>query len=384
MAYIVHFQIHIYALAVLLILICYMRMTSKIQSYSKTILYWIIIFSGIGILAEPLAFVFDKATFFGGYFLEVVTNMLIIIVPPIIIGLVFTYINYFIFRDRKKILQRKYYMHFAVVTGIGLIINFFEPIYFYIDPVTNGYEVGPFIAFHYILIGLSYILAVIFLVNYKAKIRQRTLYVFVIVLALPFVGMVLQLFETYLFLSWTSITLSILAIYVFLESTTGEKDYLSECYSRMSYEKYVKHLIEEAKLFSLLYIDLDNFKRFNDQYGHLMGDYIIKGFGDILKKAFPDNTFIARLGGDEFMVVTETKAERDDVITNIYQQLKLHQERLMKTLKFSYGWQTFESSMTIDEIYHTVDQKMYDYKRQNRDFSRREQDKKQNEEQGKK
>jgi len=69
-------------------------------------------------------------------------------------------------------------------------------------------------------------------------------------------------------------------------------------------------LLEMTKLqhrhhdvFSLLLIDVDNFKEINDKYGHQAGDRILKGVAFNLKSALRDSDFVARFGGDEFAVI---------------------------------------------------------------------------------
>lgn len=54
---------------------------------------------------------------------------------------------------------------------------------------------------------------------------------------------------------------------------------------------------------SIMYIDIDNFKAFNDVYGFSKGDMIIKALADILKKAVGENDFVGHIGGDDFIVI---------------------------------------------------------------------------------
>lgn len=54
---------------------------------------------------------------------------------------------------------------------------------------------------------------------------------------------------------------------------------------------------------SLLFIDLDDFKRYNDRYGHLQGDEVLKRFSNVLTQAVGNSGFATRYGGDEFIVV---------------------------------------------------------------------------------
>ena len=54
---------------------------------------------------------------------------------------------------------------------------------------------------------------------------------------------------------------------------------------------------------SLMFIDLDNFKYYNDSFGHNVGDDLLKIFAKFLKESFSTSDFVARFGGDEFIII---------------------------------------------------------------------------------
>ena len=75
-----------------------------------------------------------------------------------------------------------------------------------------------------------------------------------------------------------------------------------------------KHLLKNDE-FSILYLDLDNFKAYNDVYGFLKGDKIIQFTAKtILKcvhKNFPENSFVGHIGGDDFVAIIPTLEVND-------------------------------------------------------------------------
>lgn len=75
----------------------------------------------------------------------------------------------------------------------------------------------------------------------------------------------------------------------------------------------IKEAINEQKTFSVLYIDLDNFKAYNDNYGYQKGDKVLKFTAEILKKAaevISENIFIGHVGGDDFVLITESSCDQ--------------------------------------------------------------------------
>lgn len=65
----------------------------------------------------------------------------------------------------------------------------------------------------------------------------------------------------------------------------------------------ITHALEQSKEFSLLYIDLDRFKAYNDYYGFKKGDEIIQLTADILADALEKGGFLGHIGGDDYIVI---------------------------------------------------------------------------------
>ena len=84
-------------------------------------------------------------------------------------------------------------------------------------------------------------------------------------------------------------------------------DRMTKLFSHHFFEKNLEEEILRARRygasFSLLMLDIDHFKKFNDTYGHLQGDLIIKEIAHILRTSVRSIDFTARYGGEEFAVI---------------------------------------------------------------------------------
>ncbi len=91
-------------------------------------------------------------------------------------------------------------------------------------------------------------------------------------------------------------------------------DTLTGLYNRRAFEEHLTEEINRSNRyggeFSLMMIDVDDFKRINDEYGHPIGDAALKQIADIMRSSLRTVDVPARLGGDEFAVILpETTAE---------------------------------------------------------------------------
>lgn len=78
-------------------------------------------------------------------------------------------------------------------------------------------------------------------------------------------------------------------------------DSITGIYNTISAKEFISQALKKQRDGTLFIMDLDFFKTVNDKFGHQMGDKVIKGIADILKKAFRDEDIIGRIGGDEFI-----------------------------------------------------------------------------------
>jgi diguanylate cyclase (GGDEF)-like protein len=117
--------------------------------------------------------------------------------------------------------------------------------------------------------------------------------------------------------------------------------------------------------FTLVYLDLDNFKLVNDRFGHDKGDNLIKFIVDGLKSQLRNTDVVARLGGDEFVILFPAtgQQEAEVVMSKISRYLEEQLRQKYSFVTFSAGAVTYISTPnSTEEAIKIADELMYSVK----------------------
>lgn len=98
------------------------------------------------------------------------------------------------------------------------------------------------------------------------------------------------------------------------------KDQLTGIYNRQGLVELFKKKFDKC---SVIYADLDNFKYYNDSYGHDVGDKVLIEFSKLISRVTNQKADAVRYGGDEFLLLlyTDDKSVVEDAVINIYEKL---------------------------------------------------------------
>ncbi len=123
------------------------------------------------------------------------------------------------------------------------------------------------------------------------------------------------------------------------------------------------------------FIDLDDFKRVNDELGHGAADDLLKQWAQAVRRRLRSTDLLARMGGDEFAVLLpETSmAAADELLARLHRELSEEARRLAMPVTFSMGAVTFTSApASVESMLHEADVLMYAAKSQGKDGWRHE------------
>lgn len=121
--------------------------------------------------------------------------------------------------------------------------------------------------------------------------------------------------------------------------------------------------IERKGNFCVIFLDVNDFKKINDTYGHLVGDDILKKAVAKIKAVLRSYDFLTRYGGDEFVVILPRTSRHDgeQIAERISRQEILLEDGFK--VNFSWGMATYPNDgVTPEEILRYADVKMYECK----------------------
>ncbi len=149
-------------------------------------------------------------------------------------------------------------------------------------------------------------------------------------------------------------------------------DGLTQVFSRRYFlERFREELVRSEKFnysFSCLMIDIDHFKDYNDRYGHLVGDAILREVSKTIKENIRQIDLMGRYGGEEFsLILTETDKEKAELAAERIRQaienkrIRVYNEDLKATV--SIGVSTFPiDAKDMEQLIDKADLALYQAK----------------------
>ncbi|MGI6280186.1 MAG: GGDEF domain-containing protein [Acutalibacteraceae bacterium] len=318
-------------------------------------------------ISETVSYLTDGHTVMGIRDLSLMMNSLLYINNMFFVIVWIMYADYKVFSNVRRL--RRIYPIISIPAYficIGSVVNIFQPVFFSISS-NNVYERTSIHALPY-LIAYLYLFYGIILIYANRNRSSRYVFFPALLFMVPIViGSILQ----YTFYGYSIITIcvaiSLVSLYINVQNEVSFTDPLSGAFTRQYMNMFLDaetRKLNQKKLLAGIMIDIDRFKRINDNYGHLMGDDAIRSAGEILRTCTSSPGFVVRLAGDEFVVILIVDDEFE--IHKTMRWIKEYTNEFNAsskrpyTLRFSMGYSIYDrQNDTIESFLNRMDREMY-------------------------
>ena len=154
-------------------------------------------------------------------------------------------------------------------------------------------------------------------------------------------------------------------------------DDLTQLFNSRYFYHQLKGEIDRANRYeqslTLLLLDLDNFKAFNDAYGHVEGDQVLLRLGQVIKRCLRQTDSAYRYGGEEFTIILPMTARADGAVTAERIRMEFRKEIFVPVsgeevhMTVSIGIAQYQPGEEMKVFVHRVDQLMYLGKKKGKD-----------------
>lgn len=267
--------------------------------------------------------------------------------------------------DRRILRTHK---HLLIPTLINILFTLLSPLFgliFYVD-ANNQYIRGDYFFIFVTVCIINLFFLIIRTIEIGKKHNYPIMGKMVALSLFTIIGTSIQLLYPLAYSSWHCVTLSLFLYFLLLSEFDSSFDTLTGFYNRAAFEKVIKEL-EGTKGFSLIILDINDFKNVNDTYGHDYGDTIIRAVAAIIRKSFNKHYTCYRFGGDEFSIIgKETDQEKIEYrLRTMTDNLVEMREKGTQLPTVSYGYSIFLGGEKLDFLkkFKEADDQMYHYKK---------------------
>lgn len=376
MNFFIRTDINIFSILVLMmiLIIGYDRKEKRFIQYK---LFTALLFSNIWLLAlDTLGWALDGVPGQTNAAVYTIVNILSLVsdfLPPI---LWFFYIDYQVYRNREHIIKKfRYYVYPALLSILLVVTSPLTGLVFHLNS-DNIYQRGPLFLI-LLLTEYFYFIATFFFIALNKRRIERGIFVPLLLFPIPpVIGGILQGLFYGVTLVWNGMALSMLIVYITIQNRILNTDYLTGLFNRRQLDDYLNRKIgDHTGKFSVMMIDIDDFKRINDRYGHYSGDRALISAANILRNSLREDDFISRYAGDEFVVIMNTtdRTDLENAVDRIRENIKKQNKSRSYPFEidFSIGYDTYESceGMTLEQCIKHVDSLMYREKKTKKMYS---------------
>mgnify|MGYP005799169391 CR=1 FL=1 len=211
--------------------------------------------------------------------------------------------------------------------------------------------------------------------------QMLTIFYYQIIITFPFMLLQPVNFKDTLINYFIFISISTVLLIGFYKIITDVKylaklaniDNLTNVYNSRKLHQDLGRLSISSADFAVLVIDVDNFKGFNDRYGHLIGDRVLREIADILSDLTRDNYYYYRYGGEEFITIVEKCSDQkalhlaQEILENVRALEMDIADNLKLTVTVSIGIAYRDKDENLRSTFQRADSALYIAKNNGKD-----------------
>ncbi|NCB93044.1 MAG: GGDEF domain-containing protein [Clostridia bacterium] len=363
------------AIVLLVVLLLSSNRNMRYGLLDNKIFYAMVAFTILQCFMESAAFFIDGKLIPGYRILSIILNCVLYITDLVFAFLWTVYADLKLFSDTGRL--KKVYPFVAipaVLVIIGCIVNLFTPVFFSVSDANIYQRTGLYII-PYIVTYLYLAYGAILVYSYRNKVK-RYFFLPAIIFMIPIIiGSLIQYFVYGLSLVWAGVAIALVSLYINVQNEASCIDALSGLFSRQYLNRYLYSESRKngtGKALAGIMLDIDEFKKINDKFGHQVGDEAITAAGHILRNSVCAGDLVTRYAGDEFVIVMRVEDEKD--IQDTIQQIIKNTEsfnasgKSLYKLQFSMGYSIYgPHGDTVDAFLKRMDEAMYKDKKEKRE-----------------
>ena len=357
-----YLQTNLFCVLILLLILIGLRNKTR---YSVLLFKKILFCSILFCMFDIVSVIFRGTNYNSSNLILTFSNSFYLFLPLLIGYYWIQYVYLTIDENRFKLKKVKFLLVIPLLLGfIMLMINVFSHNIFIINS-NNIYERSNMYFLYaissWIYIAISSIKTIIVYhrtdnIYIKEKIFPLSLFI-----VAPLITSIVQLLFYGLSVSQIGFTVSSLLIFLYYQDEQILTDNLTKVNNRTSFNEFLQNkydVLKDNDIISLVFIDIDNFKYINDNYGHLVGDEVLINVASILKKScleFNKNLFLARYGGDEFVIVSSLNLKQINELEKLIDNnVKVYNKEENIKISISKGY-TSDIKANYKSIIHIID-----------------------------
>lgn len=299
-------------------------------------------------------------------------NLIIFLLNPILPSMWLLYVHFQVYKDEHRTVRLTFMLSFVtIINAIFVFLNLFHGWFYYIDKY-NVYHRGKLFFISALPVIILIFSAFSLIINNRSLLDKKHFYSLIFFAIPPLLSIILQLNIYGISIMLNSVVISILVLLLNIQNQDMHTDHLTGAFNRKKLEFFLRKKIELCKInetFSAIMLDINDFKKINDTFGHEVGDKALISAATLLKSCIKTSDFLARFGGDEFIIILNisNKADLEAYVKKIRkcidQSNKAKPSEYQLSFSMGYDIYDYNAHMTVEEFQKHIDMLMYEEKK---------------------